>query len=239
MGLPLEILDEISAHVGDADVPALGLTCAYLFRVLGPRIRKTIIADQAPWAGDRLIMIGDYTESVPDTCAEFREDAHLWASGMEQKYAKSTRENPIYHLARERDMAPSPTINDSLDARFGDDKHLFARLVEGMKSARASAGAAAAQPILCVHDTKEYVLDSAIAESEFAYSLGEVICCSTPWTNDLGATERIGGVGKWAGCRFSIATLADIGDDWTDASAMAIGLLERSMQSTKADGKRA
>ncbi|KAI7001450.1 hypothetical protein KC355_g10064 [Hortaea werneckii] len=68
LALPQEILDGIVSYIQEGlDVIWLALSHSYFFRLLADRVREAVIADEAPWAGDRIIVVGDYATSVPSS----------------------------------------------------------------------------------------------------------------------------------------------------------------------------
>ena len=78
MTLPTELLDQICSHLGsnadtDTDTNCLSLTCKSLWIQLLPTVRRILIANHAPWAGQRLWVRGDLTDSVPDSLMDLDE----------------------------------------------------------------------------------------------------------------------------------------------------------------------
>ncbi|KAI7334675.1 hypothetical protein KC354_g17948, partial [Hortaea werneckii] len=68
LALPQEILDGITSYIQEGlDVICLALSHPYFFRLLADRVRGAVTADEAPWAGDRVIVVGDYATSVPSS----------------------------------------------------------------------------------------------------------------------------------------------------------------------------
>ena len=57
--LPQELRDLIVVYLVEVDILALAITCSCLFRLLGERFSQIIRTDCAPWAGDRLLFVGD------------------------------------------------------------------------------------------------------------------------------------------------------------------------------------
>ena len=80
--------------------------------------------------------------------------------------------------------------------------------------------------------TQQYVRDTVLAESDHAYSLGEVICAYTQWTEE-------GMVGEWAGHRFDIVAVHQVDESWTDVSDQALSRLEDVIDEQRSNGKRA
>ncbi|KAI7153807.1 hypothetical protein KC349_g8130 [Hortaea werneckii] len=68
LALPQEILDSITSYIQEGlNVICLALSHSYFFRLLADRVREAVIADEAPWAGDRILVVGDYATSVPSS----------------------------------------------------------------------------------------------------------------------------------------------------------------------------
>ncbi|KAK4893737.1 hypothetical protein LTR27_007984 [Elasticomyces elasticus] len=95
---------------------------------------------------------------------------------------------------------------------------------------RHPASTTSLQAVLRCLDLKEFVRDDVIASSEFAYSLGEVLCCFSTWTAE-------GVCGRWAGCRFDITVIQHVDDSRTDVSEEAVEHLEEAGLDRKTDGK--
>ena len=70
-------------------------------------------------------------------------------------------------------------------------------------------------------------------EWSVAYSLGEVLCCFTTWS-EMGTVD-----GGWAGCRFDITTRQHVDETWTNVSGSAVEALRSGHWDARKDGKRA
>lgn len=230
----------------------LSLTCAYFFRLLGPAVQSILAEDTAPWAGDRLIFVGDYADGLDIgsicTSDELRE--------FDQK-KEEYHNNPLYHMDQERVMC---AMNERVEPRRGprlllpkpdlrragaleqrvtgrltlDDLQLFHRLAAIARTSQLSFGDHRKHiPVLRNLTARKYVRDDTIAESDYAYSLGEVVAVFTQWTKDAAGTADLDCRGEWAGHRFDIATVSDVSEEgWTDASQLAVENLRRGTQST-------
>ncbi|VUC28808.1 unnamed protein product [Clonostachys rosea] len=72
ISLPQEVIEQIVSLLvedeepGGEDLICLALTCSYFFRLLGPQVQTILADDEAPWAGDRLIFVGDYANGIPE-----------------------------------------------------------------------------------------------------------------------------------------------------------------------------
>ncbi|KAK4539212.1 hypothetical protein LTR36_000895 [Oleoguttula mirabilis] len=193
VALPQELIDAITALIeSDTDVICLGLTNSDFFRLLAPELKKAVVRDEAPWAGDRLIFVGDYAHGVPDGLLADHEltditSQHDLEDSEWKEYAQEPTEEAILH-----------NLN-----------------------------------------TKELVRDRVVAESDYAYSLGEVVCTHAQRTHDPPGTEGLGCRGEWPGHRFDLATMHNLEEEWTDVSERAVGNLKAANLDDKLDGKRA
>jgi hypothetical protein len=236
----------------------LSLTCVYFFQLLGPDFQRILADDTAPWAGDRLIFVGDYANGLDiggicttDELREFEEE--------EEEYG----DNPLYRIS-ERVMC---TVDEGAKAgldplaplgRFEvrqagaleqrvrdkltpDDLNLFNRLAAIAKRPQPSADDHEKHvPVLRNLTAKKYVRDDVIVESDYAYSLGEVVAVFTTWTGDGSGLRNLDSEGQWAGHRVDIATMADVLEDgWTDVSQLAIKALITGTGERKDSGRRA
>lgn len=232
------------------DVIYLSLTCVYFFQLLGSVVQRILAEDTAPWAGDRLIFVGDYADRLDlgDICTseelrQFKEN--------EGKYGG----NPLYSITEDRIMCntdelakadPDELSGDymrqagALEQRVREqltpeDLELFHRLAAIVKDKQLSAGHSDRVSVLRNLTAKKYIRDDAIANSDYAYSLGEVIAVLTIWTNDGSGTRGLDNLSEWAGRRFDIATMADVSEEgWTDVSQLAI---ERLRKGTNCENK--
>ncbi|KAK2599877.1 hypothetical protein N8I77_011597 [Diaporthe amygdali] len=256
LGLPQEVIDMIVSNLSSGSPESaihLSLTCVYFFRLLGPVIQSILAEDTAPWAGDRLIFVGDYADglNIEGFCTS--EEIHQFEEN-EEEY----NNNPLYYLAKDRvmctmdecvkdeidpddDLRQAGTLEQRVRERLKrDDLQLFHRLAAIAKRTHLSANHYKNPPVLRILTAKKYVRDDAIAQSDYAYSLGEVVAVLAQWTGDASGTMDLNRVGEWAGQRFDIATIADVSEEWTDISHVAVENLRKGLTDwEKKDGKRA
>lgn len=258
LGLPQEVIDIIVRNLKDSpeSIIYLSLTCFYFFRLLGSEFQRILAEDSAPWAGNRLICVGDYADGLDvggictsDELRQFKEDKETYHN------------NPLFCIPENRVMC---TVDEFANAdqdrlKRDDVRHpgaleqrvkeklsfdglkLFNRLAAIAKRPQSSAddhGKHAA--VLRNLTVKQYVRDDAIAESDYAYSLGEVVAVFTEWTGDGSGLTDLDGQGEWAGHRFDIATMTDVSDEgWTDVSDLAIVNLRKGTDEERKSGRRA
>ena len=241
--LPHELVDDIVAHVGDtdvADIVALALTNIYFFRLLVSTARDALIKDSAPWAGDRLILTGDYASGIPSGVITDREFA-AWKTEVSNKLEmgvnedRKCRHNPLYFLSGHADGADENMVGTLVrnlqrrrDVSLGEgDAVRLRRLLASTVSAAPPRGR-----VLRNLTTKEYLRDSVLAEGGHDYSLGKAICVKVryldltcfshswdmlthmrqaTWMDDApGVPSPLIYKGAWAGHRFDIVALGNV-----------------------------
>ena len=257
--IPQELIDVITTLItNDIDILALALTNTYFFRLLAPSVKEAVIRDEAPWAGDRLIFVGDYASGVPDGVLTDSELAVL--TGVESEEddqdsgARFSERIPFYDMdamdvndrTTDGDIDQDRALHNPWRRRGDRIRRLRNRRLSGEGMALldrllqlTSAEPTTMQAVLRCISTKQYVRDSVIAKSEHVYSLGEVLCTHAQWTADPCGTEGLRCEGAWASCRFDIATLADVDAGWEDVSEEAVELLRAADLYPSTDGKRA
>lgn len=224
----------------------LSLTCTYFFRLLGPAVQSILAEDTAPWAGDRLVFAGEFADGL--------DMGGICTSDELREFDKKKMEyinNPFYYMTGNRitcamneHVKPPPGLLGplpSLDLRRAgaleqrvtgkltlDDLQLFFRLSAIARTPHLGAGDHGKYaPVLRNLTARKYVRDDALAESDYAYSLGEVVAVFTQWTKVPSGTG-LKCIGEWAGHRFDIATVSDVAEEgWTDASQLAIENLRK------------
>jgi hypothetical protein len=174
VSLPQELIDAIIDLITDpVDILNLGLTCSFLFRLLAPRLRDIIVADEAPWAGDRIILIGQSAIGVPPTLDADLEELTSRAMAVTEQYANSTphnnsvkfeyaRRNPLFTVkamrvtdGNESDEEHRPYTNPHIrSAAWMHVRHLKRNRLEDVDCAlldrlfRSSSNGTARNPIL-------------------------------------------------------------------------------------------
>lgn len=239
----------------------LSLTCVYFFRLLGPAFQRVLAEDTAPWAGDRLVFVGDYANGLDVGGICTNEELRRF----EETHGEEYHNNPLYYISDDRVMCaknepyrkrrgvPLRYLREDDLRRAGaleqrarenlmlDDLQLFDRLTAIAKRAQLGNDDRKQAPVLRNLTAKKYVRDDAVAESDYAYSLGEVVAVLTTWTADPSGTEGLDNIGEWAGHRFDIATMADVPekDGWAEVSQLAVQRLQEGSCEKRKTGKRA
>ncbi|KAF4973177.1 hypothetical protein FZEAL_9394 [Fusarium zealandicum] len=253
--LPQEIIDMIVSLLFDGrnhdDFICLSLTCTYFFRLLAGKVQEIIIEDTGPWVGDRLIFVGDYADGYPANIATPEEEA-VWDK-ISPEY-----NNPLYEMdhqtAAEGPLAavssftpedPFIVWGDRLKLvreRLKEEREsleCFDRLVQLLMHTPDKVEPAMRRAVLRNLDTHEYVRDEALANSRYAYSLGEAVVVFTTWTQDGSGLQDLSGEGEWAGHHFDISAMATVADEqWVDVSDVAIDKLEMASRGSRKNGGR-
>ncbi|KAJ3542256.1 hypothetical protein NM208_g4199 [Fusarium decemcellulare] len=250
--LPQEIVDLIIPHLHNdqynEDLVCLALTCSYFFRLVAHDIQKTIRKDTGPWAGDRIIFVGDYATGYPDNIAT-PEEAAEWAKlgrnplyGVGEKVEAEGRHAAMRSLFREEPFIIwgkcLQAMRQRLDENDGSIQR-FERLRKLLMSVPKHLEPAKRQGVLRNLVTKQYIRDQTLAESDYAYSLGEALLCYITWTEDPSGLEGLPLEGEWAGHRFDVTIMDEVtGDEWTDVSQEAIGRLSMVTGEPSKNGRR-
>lgn len=228
--LPQEIIDTIVltlAYTGiDEDTLCLSLSCSYFFRLLASWAQAHLIRDAAPWAGDRLIYVGAEVSSYPYGIAT-DEEQHEWEGhGAKAMYrlADAILPEKMRFEGDERAGERPRTLMRRVEHRLtDDDRGIVKRLLQRRM---LSITDPSSSPVLRNLTTRQYIRDEVIANSDHAYSLGEVIVTFALWF-DADSPTLLSQKGEWAGHRFDIATVADVAEGWTDVSATAVNNLQK------------
>lgn len=232
--LPQEVIDLIALNIcrdSPESVIHLSLTCAYFFRLLGLEFQRVLAEDSAPWAGDRLVFVGDHAKGL---------DIGGICTGDELRQFEKEKEryndNPLYYMAENRVMGTLQRLAlEGDDVRQAglleqrvrekltlNDVQLFDRLATIAKRPQLSTDGPEKDALVLRNLTaKEYVRDDALAD--YAYGLSEVAAVFASWTKDGFGLPDLDGNGEWAGHRVDIATVADVSEEgWTDVSKLAV-----------------
>ncbi|KAG6358619.1 hypothetical protein INS49_012137 [Diaporthe citri] len=255
--LPQEVIDMIVCNLSrdsSESVIYLSLTCAYFFRLLGPAVQSILARDTAPWAGDRLIFVGEFADGLDiggictsDELGEFDKkkmeyinDPFYYMTGHRITCAMNQHIKtppPSHGLLPSPDLRRAGALEQRVTGKLTlDDLQLFFRLAAIARAPQLSAGGQKYAPVLRNLTARKYVRHDTIAESDYAYSLGEVVAVFTQRTKVPSGTDGLGCIGEWAGHRFDVATVSDVAEeDWADASQLAI---EKLRKGTKRRVKR-
>lgn len=215
IGLPVEVQVVIFEHIHNAqDAICFAVTCKLLREVGEERVYALMNPPEGPWAGDRLICVGDYVSNT-----------HMPTGTMTAEELASG-EN-LYHLATEYKVISSnlPTV----DARFvrslpKPDRKRFMELF-GQDKQKVNR-------VLCNLTKRQFVKEETVKRySENAASLGDALLMLICWTDDPERTLE--GRGRWAGDQIEI-TLSDQMEErregWVDVGENLGEKMERIRQ---------
>ncbi|CAH0048058.1 unnamed protein product [Clonostachys solani] len=252
IALPQEVIEHIVSllvedeRAGGPDLICLSLTCSYFFRLLGSRVQTLLAEDEAPWAGDRLIFVGDYANGIPEGVLNEAERRQLLGKAHEEvendapgPRVVTDEPNPLYYSIEQKfaekgavfewrndpdEVELSGSLLSHVQKRIGStpeckkDINLIPGFLQNMPT-DASGNPRKKAVLLRNLTTKEFVLDDTIAQGSLKYSLGEVLGTFTVWTEDGSGTESLQIPGRWAGHRFDIGCLEDVaGEGWKNVS---------------------
>uniref|UniRef100_A0A0B7JJH9 Uncharacterized protein n=1 Tax=Bionectria ochroleuca TaxID=29856 RepID=A0A0B7JJH9_BIOOC len=244
IALPQEVVEQIVSLLvedegaGGGELICLSLTCSYFFRLLGFRVQKLLAENEAPWAGDRLIFIGDYANGIPKGVVTETERTQLLAGGRNPLYYSIEQEFAEKDAVFERSRYDSDEIEYSgslfshLQKRIGsipECKKAINLINDVLQHIPTDTNGHPPKKAVLLRNltTKEFVRDDTIAQSSMKYSLGEVLGTFTVWTEDASGTQSLETRGRWAGHRFDIGCLEDVAEeDWKDVSYEAVQNLE-------------
>ncbi|KAK5705467.1 hypothetical protein LTR97_002585 [Elasticomyces elasticus] len=234
IALPQELIDLIISYVtADEDLINLGLASSFFFRLLAPVLTKAVAKTEAPWAGQRIITASDWGCGIP-SCVPKETIRRIASEGMSKEEwspGQNAEAKRSYYLYNMKALEITDCIGVS-DCRCGARLHQPTNQIRRLAHLRMSADDVALlgrltcppaphapyQAVLRCVDLKEFVRDDVIASSEYPYSLGEVLCCFTAWSD--------GGHARWAGRRCDITSLQHVEDSWKDVSEEAVSHLE-------------
>ncbi|KAK3655022.1 hypothetical protein LTR22_010490 [Elasticomyces elasticus] len=172
---------------------------------------------EAPWAGQRIITASDWGCGIP-SCVPKETIRRIASEGMSKEEwspgqnAEAKRSYYLYNM-KALEITDCIGIRRLAHLRMSaDDVALLGRLT------CPPVPHAPYQAVLRCVDLEEFVRDDVVASSEFPYSLGEVLCCFTAWSD--------GGHARWAGSRCDITSLQHVDDSWKDVSEEAVSHLE-------------
>ncbi|ORX66913.1 hypothetical protein DL89DRAFT_305715 [Linderina pennispora] len=162
----------------------------------------------APWAGKRIICIGDYADDLPEDFLTDREKAMI-------------PNNLLYRYA-DRFTRPSPTSETNVGYCLRAYMYLMgSNLSTGMKKElKSMCFTPLIDPVLRNLTTKEYVRSTAVPSD---INFGHILLLKICWTSDPSMSLGYRGDedfhrGAWAGHRFDIASPEWVDSTWKDVS---------------------
>ncbi|KAK6434587.1 hypothetical protein LTR95_009230 [Oleoguttula sp. CCFEE 5521] len=230
--LPQELIDAIVQQISfNEDIICFALTSTYYWRLFQPLVRLAIIKSSTPWAGDRIVHIGEYAASVPPRCPDFVSIQSFNTVPHLRDDKEAALRNPLYALVDD-DAPPAhcsdcPTLITLSDYVRPEDLMLYIRLLKSLMRAWAERG----QDVLRNLTTMEYVLAESVSRTSArnygVYDLGDIVVMFTRWSEDSSfPRHEAGRHSRWAGCRFDIIDEADFEDKegWRNVSDDMVGV---------------
>ena len=249
-GVPAEIfhfiLGEISADIHD--LAALALTCKIVLVAAKPYILEALKTIHAPWAGRRIICLGDYTndDDLPAgfmTEEESREARTASLPGYDDDisegyYAFATETYRGVSEYRDRRSSDSRWDATVVAMYAGTctavDKQDYDRFISLCGYGGRKEMYPPGEPVLFNLSKGEYIRLSPLVElkiTDVSISLINGLLARICWSGSPGdhsmwldkALEEELGRGRWAGDRFCITTMDDMphapdGREWVDMS---------------------
>ncbi|KAJ1954805.1 hypothetical protein GGI12_005711 [Dipsacomyces acuminosporus] len=213
--LPAEILDRICAYLPTIDdLLCFSLSC-YRFLELGRRIMITHPASMhlvSPWAGKRIICVGDYADDYPEGFLTKEEEEEFSGKSLydyADVFGKPSNQKQLTNLTFKR--------------AYRCIRHFPHRtkLIQALLPAYRYVKGSDPRCILRNLTTKEYVCAKDLNDIKGSYNicLGHVLLARICWsTDDSVSMANINEIhrGKWAGHRFDITTIDKVDRTWKD-----------------------
>ena len=226
------------------DAIMLGLTHDTLMLIGWNHIRSLLLQDSAPWAGSRIICVGEYTETLPEG---FLSDEEAEELRRLNGPPSDGRINEI-NLLNFRDHYDSLNnhVHMPYERLWGlswEERRVFSQIIDGTSYEWENGW------VLMNLSTMEYVTSKVASRILFinptdGCCFGQLILARICWSSDGGTAMRFDGPlhqGVWAGDRFRIVT-TDVfkartsdGEGWEDVSVEAAKWLRDILRSDGAD----
>ncbi|KAG8994353.1 hypothetical protein FRB94_012908 [Tulasnella sp. JGI-2019a] len=204
---PFEITKLVFASIDDLwDATSLGLTCKHMLDLSLDRINQLLPIFTAPWAGDRLICIGDYADN---------DDMPPGALTREEMTILKDNRINLYRYGFSFEQIDGEKL-------WGPDGGFFNRLswVEKMQfeAIVGSGDEMVDDVVLCNLSKQEYFWLEIVKEHGRA-GFGAFLLSQICWSSDSSVSMRSDHVfqGRWAGDRFEIITINRLkgnAEDW-------------------------
>lgn len=232
------------------DAMMLGLAHDTLMVIGWGHIRALFVQDRAPWAGGRLICVGDYGQDLPEGVMSEEEQKELYEEAYEEAYDGSEPENQTTQTERTKGFnlyaisgiifggakqcssldyeryrglsSAERLVFRRIDRTTGYDwKDGWVLMNLSKQQYVKSMTASSILPSMHMNDGRSHATD--------ARCLGQLILSRICWSTDDSCAMDFEGPlhrGVWAGDRFRIVTLSVFetrtsGEEWTDVSVEA------------------
>ena len=231
------------------DAIMLGLTHDTLMLIGWKHIRSLILEDSAPWAGGRIICVGEYTETLPDgfLSDEEAEELRRLNDSRPSKYRIdriNLSTNFRDHFDNLRHDVHMPY--ERLWGLSWEERNIFSQIIKGTRYEWEDGW------VLMNLSTMEYVTSKAASRILCSMNptdggcFGQLILSRICWSSDYSTSMRFDRPlhqGVWAGDRFWILT-TDVfkertsGEEgWKDVSVEAAKWLRDILRSDGGDSR--
>jgi hypothetical protein len=228
--LPPEILDKICSFLPTTDdVLCFGLTCYQFLEIGRQNIIKREKTEIAPWAGKRIICIGDYARDYPESFLTQQERDEISEENM-YHYVCDFFEKPVIY-------AQMWAYNYKRTYNYVKNSNLDANILEKLTHNIKPIYAKNSEYILRNLSTKEYVCANKIPKPAM-FGLGHILIIQTCWSSDPSISMNYNDDitrGPWAGNRFDITTIENIDINWKDVSRETITKTKNIFDADAAD----
>jgi hypothetical protein len=232
--LPIEIQDMICSYLRSTDdVLCFALSC-YRFLEIGRRnliTRQKHIAPIAPWAGERIICVGDYAHDYPEGFLTQQEESEI---------TDNSEEYNLYYYA---EKFKRPVLYEQLDIQQYRRAYLHVtrsglnvKLIKELLPINKPVYGKSSRSILCNLSTNEYIRASDISESS-NFGFGHILLLQICWSSDPSMSifisyENNSDIhrGPWAGNRFNITSIEHVDDTWKDVSKQVLKKLQKILE---------
>lgn len=209
ISLPVNVLVALFEHIDkQQDALSLAVTCKFLQAIGQDRVEALVNPFEGSWAGDRIICVGDYADSLPPGVV-----------------VDADQDNNLYHTAKQqfKELPVDPNglpeymdDPDFLDSMSEDDFTRFINVAQAAdRSSRATNHNIEIETVLCNLTRHEFIKESTVAKvlgADLGHMLVRKISWSDEWDCGLGG-------GSWAGDKCEVTTLDQIkdgGQGWKD-----------------------
>ena len=236
--MPQELVDTVLDEMTDTEsTMCLALTCSYFFRMLAARVQLALKAEAAPWAGDRLMLIGDRARSEPANLLT-PQDIESVNSKLRAHLQPGWRLFVLAQLFRRAGPNSTPSRMRSnrsclfgLSYLDGSESAQYDRLLNIIRQDTGNTNW-----ILRNHTLKHYVSEAALKKYRSRYMLEDVIFGFASWSDPVAASYcDARDYGIWSGHCVDITTLEDLKGhalnsmEWKDVSESAIERISRTI----------
>ncbi|KAI9472864.1 hypothetical protein BX667DRAFT_500581 [Coemansia mojavensis] len=225
--LPQEIIERIFSFIPrSAAVFCFALTCHRFLEIgrqaIAMREKKYI----APWAGKRIICVGNCVEGYPENVLTEKEKAIMSYKSL-YVYAADFRYPTLLN---------GRSINGILKSVNHDHYYVSRRMqLQNWLPTSCPVSTGEAKAVLLNITTNEYVRQSKLLP-EHGIRFGHIIMLYASWTSDPSAAthcEEEIHWGPWAGHRFEITFIDAVNQDATDVSDIIVPRIKSIMNQSR------